>query len=126
MLATWLLLGVLTSAASEPTSAPGLATGADIQAWRDLGDSPTLEQLQSFLESHQASPLAELAVRRLEKEGVSLPVQGIGDILDSLLAHEARLSQSPVVVVAAPLEVTPLHPEEIPRLQRPAVASVED
>ena len=124
MFCSWLLLSALTGASAEPTS-PALATGADIQAWRTLGDSPSREQLQSFLETHHNSPLAELAVKRLEDQGVSLEVQVIREILESLIAHEIRLTQSPVSVIAAPLQVRPLAPGETPSLKRPAVASAD-
>lgn len=124
MLCSWLLLGALTGASAEPTST-ALAIGADIQAWRTLGDSPSQEQLQSFLETHHNSPLAELAVKRLEDQGVGLEVQGIRKILDSLIAHEARLTQSPISVIAAPLQIKPLDPDESPSLRRRAEASSE-
>ena len=122
---SWLLLGALTGTASEPTS-PMLASGADIQEWRQLGDSPNPEQLQDFLKRHQASPLAELAVRRLEEQGVAIQMQGAHTILESLLAHDARLAQGPVAVAPTPLKVQPLSPDETPTLKRPALASVDD
>ena len=125
MFCFWLLLSALTGASAEPTSS-ALATGADIQAWRILGDSPSKEQLLSFLETHHNSPLAELAVKRLEEQGVGLEVQGVQEILESLIAHEARLTQSPISVVPAPLHVKPLASDEPPSLRRPAVASAEE
>ena len=122
---SWLLLGALTGTASEPTSTM-LASGADIQDWRQLGDSPTPKQLQDFLKIHHVSPLAELAVRRLEEQGIAIDVQNAHSILDSLLAHEARLAQIPVAVTPAPLKVLPLSSKDVLTLERPALASAED
>ena len=63
---TWLLLGTLTGTASEP-AITALASGTDIEAWRELGSSPTPELLQDFLRTYSSSPLAELAVRRISQ-----------------------------------------------------------
>ncbi|MEC7242456.1 MAG: hypothetical protein VXW32_14570 [Myxococcota bacterium] len=122
---TWLLLGTLTGTASEP-AITALASGTDIEAWRELGSSPTPELLQDFLRTYSSSPLAELAVRRLEEQGVAMQVQDVQNILASLIAHEARLNQDPVAVTPTRLVVQPLSREELPTFKRPALASADD
>ena len=119
-----LLLTVLSAQAQEPAGL--LSSGADLQAWRALGNTPSTAELQDFLETHHASPLAELAVRRLDEKGIAIPTQNIGPILSSLLAHDARLASRPITVAVAPLTVIPLSSEELPALNRPALASAED
>mgnify|MGYP001254611996 CR=1 FL=1 len=86
------------------------------------------EKLQQFLATYQSSPLAELAVRALEDLGTPLSTDHTREILDSLLANEASLSQIPVGAVAAELVVQPLRPElpEPPIAQQPSVASHQD
>ena len=122
---TWLLLGTLKGTASEPAFT-ALASGTDIQAWRELGSSPNPELLQDFLRIYSASPLAELAVRRLEEQGVVMQVRNLQNILASLLAHEARLAQDPVAVIPTRLVVHPLSREELPTFKRPVLASADD
>ena len=124
---TWLVLGMLGSVSAE-TPPAALTAGEDIQAWRALQGSQNPEKLQQFLATYQNSPLAELAVRALEDLGTPLSTDHTREILDSLLANEASLSQLPVGAVAAELVVQPLRPElqDPPFAQQPTVASHQD
>ena len=122
---TWLLLTTLNANDAEPAPV-GISSGADLHAWRALGVDPSPADLLFFLDTHQASPLAELALRQLEEHDLSLPTQNIEPILESLIAHDARLASTPLTVAIAPITVSPLSPDELPALNRPSVASAED
>ena len=79
-----------------------------------MGNTPSVLELESFLRDHTASPLAELALRRLESEGKQIATADIEAVIESLLNHEARLSQGPQSTAIATIEVPPLSQENLP------------
>ena len=99
----FLLAIALNSAEATP---PEVTSGTDIQSWRALGTEATVTELQAFLTLHQQSPLAELAVRRLEAMGASIPTEHTTHILESVINHDARLARTPISVAVATVKMT--------------------
>jgi len=100
------MLFLLTIALSTANATPPAVTsGSDIQAWRTLGTEASVSELQDFLKTHQQSPLAELAVRRLEALGASIPTEHTTHILESVITHDARLARTPVSVAVATVKM---------------------
>jgi hypothetical protein len=110
MLKTLFIVSVL--AQSTPTD---LSSGSDLQAWRSLGPEASIAEISQFLNEFGESPLAELAVRRLEAKGGSLPTSQFYDVLQSVLNHDAQLVQLYTSVAITPVTMVPLTPAEIPR-----------
>jgi len=100
------MLFLLTIALSTANATPPEVTsGSDIQAWRALGTEASVSELQDFLKTHQQSALAELAVRRLEALGASIPTEHTTHILESVITHDARLARTPVSVAVATVKM---------------------
>ena len=98
----FLLAIALNTADATP---PEVTSGTDIQAWRALGKDAAVNELQDFLKQYHQSPLAELAVRRLETMGVSIPTEHTTSILESVITHETRLARTPVSVAVATVKM---------------------
>ena len=79
-----------------------------------MGNNPSVLELESFLRDHTASPLAELALRRLESKGKQIATADIESVIESLLNHEARLTQGPQSTAIATIEVPALSPASLP------------
>jgi hypothetical protein len=121
MLKTLLITALLAQSAPE-----NLSSGADLQAWRTLGPEASTEALNTFLSTYSQSPLAELAVRRLEAQGASLPTAKLADVLESVLNHDAQLAQVPASVAIATVTMTPLSPSDRPAPSNPPLADAND
>jgi hypothetical protein len=119
-------LAILVAFAQAPEADPSLSdlpAGEDLVAWRSMRANPSAPELERFLRHHTASPLAELALRRLEHKGLLIATKDIEAVIESLLNHEARLTQAPQTTAIATIEVPPLRPEELP--DQGTLASVE-
>lgn len=121
MLKTLLIAAFLAQSAPED-----LSSGADLQAWRSLGPEASTKALNAFLSTYRHSPLAELAVRRIETQGASLPTVDLADVLESVLNHDAQLAQIPASVAIATVIMTPLSPRERPAPSNPPIADAND
>ena len=96
-------------------SAPAdLSSGADLKAWRDLGPEASVAEINQFLNEFGESPLAELAVRRLDAKGSSLPTAQFYDVLQSVLNHDAQLVQLSTSVAITSVKMVPLSPGDTP------------
>jgi hypothetical protein len=118
-----LLAMTLSLAQAEPGD---LSSGADLQAWRSMGAEASEAQVRHFLQTYSHSPLAELAVRRLEASGASIPMARLERVLESVLNHDARLAAGPVSVAIAPVAMKPLDPAERPPSGEATVAAAEE
>jgi len=117
-----LLVMTLCLAQAEPTD---LSSGADLQAWRNIGAEPSQEQLHAFLQTYRDSPLAELAVRRLEAKGASIPTEKLEGVIESVLNHDARLAAGPVSVAIAPVSMKPTDSSDRPANPDAPIAAAE-
>ena len=79
-----------------------------------MGTNPSDLELERFLRNHTASPLAELALARLESKGKQIATADIESVIESLLNHEARLTQGPQSTAIATIQVPPLRPANLP------------
>jgi hypothetical protein len=109
MLTTLFIVSLL--AQSAPAD---LSSGADLKAWRSLGPEASVAEINQFLNEFGQSPLAELAVRRLDAKGSSLPTAKFYDILQSVLNHDAQLVQLSTSVAITPVKMAPLSAADTP------------
>jgi hypothetical protein len=121
MLKTLLIASFLAQSAPET-----LSSGADLQAWRSMGPEASEKALTAFLSTYSQSPLAELAVRRLEAKGASLPTADLADVLESIINHDAQLAQTPTKVSVATVTMTRIAPGEHTMAGNPPIADATD
>jgi hypothetical protein len=121
MLKTLLIAAFLAQSAPET-----LSSGADLQAWRSIGPEASEKALTAFLSTYSYSPLAELAVRRLESQGASLPTADLANVLQSVLNHDVQLAQIPAKVSVATVTMTRLAPSERAMANNPPIADATD
>jgi hypothetical protein len=117
MLKTLLIASFLAQSAPET-----LSSGADLQTWHAMGPEASEQALTDFLSAHSLSPLAELAVRRLEAQGASLPTAELADVLQSVINHDAQLAQTPTKVSVATITMKRMAPSERTMANNPPIA----
>ncbi len=96
-------------------------TGEDLAAWRAV-DCQDPNELRQYIQEFPTSPLAELALRELEKLDESPPViNPVGRVLleSSLKRHDDALNREATAVYAAPLAMGELTNSR--KLIRPAL-----